>query len=93
MRGPLNGPAVHFLHEALDDGNAPARTRHHQPRCVDLRDLLYVQAFRFRRRGLPHYGLILTVDQLQPAGQQYLRRWATAWLVGLGTSVLAALVL
>jgi hypothetical protein len=53
----------------------------------------YVQAFRFRRRGLPHYGLILTVDQLQPAGQQYLRRWAAAWLVGLGTSVLAALVL
>jgi hypothetical protein len=53
----------------------------------------YVQAFRFRRRGLPHYGLILTVDQLQPAGQAYLRRWAGAWLVGLGSSVLGALLL
>jgi hypothetical protein len=53
----------------------------------------YVQAFRFRRRGLPHYGIILTVDQLQPAGQPYLRRWAAAWLVGLGSSVLGALLL
>jgi hypothetical protein len=53
----------------------------------------YVQAFRFRRRGLPHYGLIVTVDQLQPAGQPYLRRWAVAWLVGLGSSVLGTLLL
>ena len=53
----------------------------------------YMQAFRFRRRGLPHYGIILTIDQLQPAGQPYLRRWAAAWLVGLGSSVLGALLL
>jgi hypothetical protein len=52
-----------------------------------------VQAFRFRRRGLPHYGIVLTVDQLQPAGQPYLRRWAAAWLVGVGSSMLGALLL
>lgn len=53
----------------------------------------YVQAFRFRRRGLPHYGLVLTVDQVEPAGQLYLRRWAAAWLVGLCSSVLGTLLL
>jgi hypothetical protein len=52
----------------------------------------YVQAFRLRRRGLPHYGIMLTSDQLQPAGRIYLRRWVGAWLVGLATSVLAAVL-
>ena len=52
----------------------------------------YVQAFRFRRRGLPHYGIMLTSDQLQPTGRIYLRRWIAAWVVGLGTSVLAAVL-
>jgi hypothetical protein len=52
----------------------------------------YAQAFRFRRRGLPHYGIILTGDQVQPAGLPYLRRWGWAWLVGFGTSVLVALL-
>jgi hypothetical protein len=33
----------------------------------------YLQAFRFRRRSLPHYGIMLTVDQVQPAGLPYLR--------------------
>ena len=53
----------------------------------------YVQAFRFRRRGLPHYGIILTEDQVQREGLPYLRRWGVAWLVGLGTSVLGTLLL
>ena len=52
----------------------------------------YLQAFRFRRRGLPHYGIILTVDQVQPAGSPYLRRWGVAWLIGLGTSLLGTLL-
>ena len=53
----------------------------------------YLQAFRYRRPGLPHYGIIPTDDQVLPAGRLYVRRWAMAWLVALGTTMLGAMLL
>ena len=53
----------------------------------------YLQAFRYRRPGLPHYGIIPTDDQVLPAGRLYVRRWAMAGLVALSTTMLGAMLL
>jgi len=49
----------------------------------------FIQTHRHRIQGLPHYGMILTADQLSPTGRIYNRRHWSAWGIGLGVSLIA----
>lgn len=47
----------------------------------------WIQAFRYRKPNLPHYGFVPTDDQLTPRGRQYVRKWIWSWAAGVGLSV------